>query len=252
MDTLGTIAPRPPLACAESSLRTEAFERLRFLAHRGSCGVVWGGPGSGKSAMLSKLAHRLRREGCPVVEINANGIDAADFPHVLAAGLALDLPASAQERQVWSRLTDFAQGQGMAHGKIVCLMDHLDRADASLLLSLDRAMQIFFGTSAWIFAARSNSPSTLKAFLRERTWLRVELKDLDPQEASRILARELGRHAPPLRFSPEASEFALSLAKGRMDRLRQLAELATLVADAEGTTVITQDHLAAMTEELLA
>lgn len=250
MDTLGKIVPATSQITGTRP-RTEVLERLRYLAHRDTCGVLSGGPGAGKSALLGKLAGQLRREGCSVIEINLNGVDGEELPHLLAARLGLGISLHLSQRSVWALLTEYASGRSLSRSRLVLILDHLDRADASVLAALDRAMQVFSHGCGWLVSARSNVPAMLKSFVRERAWLRVELKELTSEESAQVLARELAGGAAPVHMTPEAADFTVALARGRVDRLQQLAELASLAAQAEGIPVVGQEQLAAITEELL-
>ena len=96
------------------------------------------------------------------------------------------------------------------------------------------------------------APAGLKSFLRERAWLKVELQAVEAADAGRILARALAGGARPVRMTPEAIEATVKLARGRADRLRQLAELARIVAEVEGAEAINEEQLSALADEFLA
>jgi len=84
MDTLGTILPQPA-GLAEAEHRTEALERLRYLVHSGTSGMVSGPSGAGKSWCLNELARQLRREGISIDQINLAAVTAEELPGIIAS-----------------------------------------------------------------------------------------------------------------------------------------------------------------------
>jgi len=250
MDTLGTITPQAA-GMAEAEHRTEALERLRYLAHSGTSGLISGLPGTGKTRCLTELARQLRREGKAVAQISLAGVTGTEFPWLLSQILGSGLSSSSDPIDCWQWLHDYSAACRSSHRQLVLLVDQVEYADENVIISLRRMMDGFERNCAWIFAARNTLSPVWKAFLHEQVWLRVELQPLTGREARQVLSREMLQHGSPARFTAEGGEAAQQIAQGRIRRLQQLAELAALASSLEGVTEIDAEMVQAMAEEVV-
>jgi hypothetical protein len=249
MDTLGTITPQIT-PDAENEHRTEAMERLRYLGQSGRDGLLVGAAGTGKTRLFGQLASQLRREGIAVAQVNLTGVGGPEIAHQIACRLGLGLPLQTMEFETWARLQDYAESARATRRKMAFLVDHLDRARESVFLPISRLMDLFGDNCAWLLASRSLSGDRWQSFLSERSWLRVELRDLQPRESAQMLSKD-GLVSPcPVRFTPEGMTAAHELTGGRMRSLNQLLELATLALEAEGLEEIDAELVHALAEEV--
>lgn len=249
MDTLGTIAP-PPSAAAEPDQRTEALERLKYLAHAGACGLLTGKPGSGKSWLFAQLAAQLRREGLAVAQIDVGGLSDAELPAQVAARLGLGVSPRIDRLELWSLLEELAEASQRTGRRMALLLDHVERADERLSAPLGRLMDLFGSSCAWLLAGAPGLAVPFEQLLHRRAWLRVELGSLERTDVARILSRELLSRDASLRLTPDAIDVAAAAAEGRIGRLCRLAELAALAAEAEESGEISGDLLRTLQQEL--
>jgi type II secretory pathway predicted ATPase ExeA len=173
-----------------------------------------------------------------------------EIPYLIAGRLGAGCSSRTSSLELWSQLQDHAESAQRMRRRVAFLLDDVDRADESALPALGRLIELFGASGSWLFSARSAGSSGALRVLADRLWLRIELPPLSRQVAQQVLARELAHGTAPARLTPEAVEAAHELAAGRIRRLRQLAELASLTAEAEQRTDITADLIRALGEEL--
>ncbi|WP_437227895.1 ATP-binding protein [Planctomicrobium sp. SH661] len=250
MDTLGTITPQVARP-TESEHRTEALERLRYLAHTGASGLVSGASGTGKSWCLSELAGQLRREGISVAQVNLAGVSSTEFPWLISSRLGSGLSSCTDSVDCWLWLREYAESSRSSHRKLAFLIDHVERSEDAVIAPLSRLLDSFGNSCSWIFAAGRPLTDAWQTFFHEQIWLRVELQDLAQRESMQLLSRELRERGSHARFTPEGIQAAQEVAHGRIRRLRQLAELASLASEAEGVVQIDADMVHALAAELV-
>jgi len=247
MDTLGTISSKPANV-TETALRLEAFERLRYLGESGKSGLLTGVPGTGKTELLNQLARRLRRDGISVVQVSLSGVGGPEIPLQFATRFGLGLSFHATEIEIWARLQEYAESSQALDRPLAFLVDHLDRAKESVAMPLHRVMELF-GRAAWIVSSRIPCLDRWQNLLRDRGAIRVDLKELQPREAAQIVSRELARHSPHLRMTPDGLAALQELSGGRIRQVKQLAELATLAAEAEGEIEVDEELVRGVLKE---
>ncbi|WP_437205736.1 AAA family ATPase [Planctomicrobium sp. SH664] len=240
MDTLGTITPAMG-PVVETDQRTEALERLQYLAETRSSGVLVGESGLGKSWLLSQLARQLRLNGFACAQIDLTGLEGSELPARICAVLGSGLSPLAPAVEVWAWLQDYAQSAGQVHRRLVFLLDHLDRAAESVVIVLERLMSLFGSSSTWLFGTRPQISLAMQTLLSERTWLRIELAPLKRDEAARVLTQDFVQGRQPVRISPAGIDAAWEECHGRLRRLRQLAELACIAAQVEGAREVSDE-----------
>lgn len=249
MDTLGSIIPHITTG-AESEHRTEAIERLKYLAHTGHSGLITGPQGSGKSRCLAELATQLRREGVSVAQLNLTAVTSEEVPWQISTRLGSGLLSGTRDLECWLWLQEYAESTAMTQRRLAFLLDHVDRADDSVIRPINRMIDAFGNRCSWIFAAGSHISPAWTAFLNEHIWLRVELKDLAQREAMQLLTRDLMERGCSARFTPDGVDAAQEIAQGRVGQLRRLAELAALAIEAEGGAEIDRNLIQALCEEM--
>lgn len=249
MDTLGTIVPQSA-AGAQTEHRTEALERLRYLVHAGTCGLVTGAPGTGKTWCLRELATQLRREGISVALMNLAAVSAQEFPWLVAAKLGSGLTANSDQAACWMWLQEYAESSRGSRRRMTFLIDHIEHAEDFVVAPLRRLLDAFGESCSWIFAARDPVPLAWNSFLSEHSWLRVEMQRLAERESLQILSRNLIQRGCSARFTPQGITAAQQLAQGKIGRLQRLAELASLACEAEGVTQIDEEMVRSLATEL--
>lgn len=250
MDTLGTIDKPISWAC-DTARRTEALERLRYLALTGACGHLTGASGTGKSWLFSQLAGQLRRNGISVAQLNLTGVTGAEIPLLLASRLGLGMSSRSDPLAVWTCLHEYAQGSRQSNRRMAILVDHADRADGTAIAPLGRLLEAFSGTCAWLFATQPLQASDpLLRLLQQRAWLRIELQPLRQDESAQVLADSLAREEAALPVTDTAVESAQALTQGQFRRLRLLAELTARAVETEDISEINGDLIRSVAEEM--
>lgn len=250
MDTLGTILPLHA-GIAEAEHRTEAMERLRYLVHSGASGLICGPAGTGKSWCLQELARQLRREGVSVAQLSLAAVTAEEFPVLFASRLGSGLPVGISPAETWMWLSDYAAACRSSRRRLALLLDQMEYSQESLIAPLIRLMDAFHGSCSWIFAANDSLSSPWKAFLSEKVWLRVELQNLGRRESLQLLFRDMLQRGTKARFTDDGIEAVQEIAQGRIRRLQQLAELASIASEVDGLTKIDAPTVHALAAELV-
>jgi hypothetical protein len=164
--------------------------------------------------------------------------------------LGLGCLAGNEVVELWSRLQDHADAARRTSRRLAFFVDHFDRADESVIVPVNRLMAAFGPSCAWIFAARSIEPSHLHDFWQDHAWLRVELEGLPRKESARFLSRAMNKGETSLKISRQGADVAWKISRGRMQRLRELAELSSIAAEVEGVRQIDSEMIRAVAEEL--
>jgi len=250
MDTLGTITPQLTGA-TETEHRTEAIERLRYLAQTGNCGLVTGPAATGKSWCLGELASQLRREAISVAQLNLTAVSAQELPWLIASRLGSGLTPGSDAMECWMWLQDYAEATRTSHRKLAFLIDHIERADERVIAPLSRIMDSFNGSCSWIFAGGDSLSATWRNFLQRYVWLKVELHPLADRESRQVLSRDLLDSGSRARFTPEGMAAAQRLAQGKIRRLHQIAELAALASETDSLTEIDAELVDELAAELI-
>lgn len=251
MDTLGTITPQTT-DTTETAHRIEALERLRYLAHSGTCGLVSGVSGSGKSECLNELARRLRREGMSVAQINLTAVSAPELPWLMSSRLGAGLSIASSAIDCWMWLQEYAEASRSSRRQLAVLVDQIDRSEDAVIAPLRRMVDAFGSSCAWIFATGESLSPAWHTFLNEQVWLRVELQNLTRRESQQLLSRDLLQRGSSARFTPDGIEAVQELAQGHVRQLQHIAELAALASEADGITQFDADMVRSLTSEFLA
>lgn len=252
MDTIGTIEPGEMKIDPPSSQRGETFERLRYLSEERRCGLLVGKRGTGKTDLLRKLLYEVEQAGLPTVYLSLSGVDADEFPQLLALQLGLNERGVQSRLETWIALQEFAEGLAETETHYVFLLDQIDRAEPSIVLVLDRVLTIFANSAAVIFASRPKFPVEFKTLFKSHSWMKVSLESLQTYEVSRTIAQELSREDTKVTITPEAVDLIDDVSNGRVDRLERLTKLAILAAQAEGLETIDREVIQSIQAELPA
>ncbi|WP_437187063.1 AAA family ATPase [Planctomicrobium sp. SH668] len=250
MDTLGTITPRRQ-SSVDATYRSEAMERLRYLAQTGHCGLLSGSAGSGKSLALAELGESLRREGLTVLTVNLSGVSSSELPTLISTRLGAGLPHHTDSIELWSWLQEYAESTRRLSRRLVILVDHLDRAEESLVAPLSRLIENFGSSCSWIFAGVPEPTSAWTAFLGRHFWLRVELKPLATREVGRLLANTMAECESSPYLTQAGVDAAVEASNGSLRKMQQIADLAALTAEIEKIEKIDAELIRSLIEELV-
>lgn len=249
MDTLGSIRPEMKRVSQES-FRTEALERLRYLACHRRCGILVGRRGTGKTELLETLSSELEREGISTSRICLAGLAPEDVVFQIACDLGLGVEPGHSLRMIWTALQEYAQASQMSGNQHVFVFDQVDRADSSMALQFERLLTLFDDTFAVIFVSRPQIQPEFKRLLKNHSWMKVRIQRLSVADSTQVLAKELSAPERDLQITKEAAELAVELTKGRLDRLKRLSELAALAAEAEELKTVNAEILRSLQLEV--
>jgi len=148
-------------------------------------------------------------------------------------------------------LHDYSVASRSSRRRMAMLLDHVEHAEESLIAPLNRVMDGFDRSCAWIFAANESTSPAWKTFLGEKIWLRVELRNLAPRESLQLLSRDMLQRGTAARFTADGIEAVQEIARGRIRRLQQLAELAAIACEVDGVEQINAEMVHALAAELV-
>jgi hypothetical protein len=249
MDTIGKIRPSSKTNLSPSQ-RIEAFERLRYLASQQRCGVLIGQRGTGKSDLFSRLENELHREGFETSLINLAGLPADELPQIIAAELGLGLEPNADKLLTWSTLQDYANSVRQSNSHHVLMFDQLDRADVSTAVTFERLLSLFDGAFTCLFASRPKLGKPFRALIKNHCWMQVSLERLSSSDASQMLAQEVYSRSKELHLTQDAIAVVQDATAGRVDKLKRLAELTAIAAEADELREINKDVILSLKSEL--
>ncbi len=179
-----------------SPAHEEVLSRLAYLVeNRRPCGLLTGPAGTGKSLLWEVFLHELRERGLQQAGlVDLRGLVAEDLPAHISACWRLGPWSDDSALQTWRAIQDHVRGLSLCRTPGVLILDHLDRADASCALGLDRLMKLAeysHGHLTLLFAARSLEDCCAAGLVSELSDLRIELWPFDALETSRYVAYRL-------------------------------------------------------------
>ncbi len=249
MDTLGTIRPSSK-SNHVANQRTESLERLRYLASQKRYGILIGRRGTGKSDLFARLAGELHLEGFETCLINLAGVPAHELPQMIAAELGLGLESNEDKILTWATLQDYAHAVRQSNSHHVLMFDQLDRADESTAVTFERLLSLFDGAFACLFASRPKLGKPFRALIKNHCWMQVSLERLSSNDVSQMLAQEVYSRNQELHLTHDAHAAAQDATAGRVDKLKRLAELTAIAAEADGLHEINEDVIRSLKSEL--
>jgi len=249
MDTVGHNAPRGDVSDQAAAIektqekaahdqRSEALERMRYVALQGRCGLLTGPRGAGKTWLTQQLVDELRRQGTPAETINLTALPGEELAFSVASKLGFGIDVFDTEMSIWALLQDYAESIRDIGTRHVLVFDDIDRADDGALPRLNRVMNLFESTGACIFTATPKVRRPIRRLLKSAAELKIELGDLSAAETSQILAQRLQRLRIPVTVTDDAVQALQKLGKGQLDRVKRLAELSSLAVEVEQSHAI--------------
>ncbi|MEW4488307.1 hypothetical protein AB1L42_09515 [Thalassoglobus sp. JC818] len=249
MDTIGTIRPEEAFCSPESQLE-EAVERLKYLVSRKSAGLLVGSSAVQLQTVTQHLLRSLSEEGQTAQQIHLAGVSADEFPELIATELGVRPVRSSRKIDQWSAISNFASSSKLLPVRRCLILSGLELVDESLIPAIDRILTLIRGTVPVIFTSWQSLREPLRTVLAQHAWMKVEIGNLSPQESVQELAGELARKNVDVKLSSDAAAVAHQLTNGDLNRLRRLAELAAIAAEADELPIIDANVLRSLSEEI--
>lgn len=233
----------------------EALARLQFLAiHRRGVGVVLGGPGSGKSMLLTIFAEAMRRAGQSAALVNLEGLDADELLHRVLWGLGVNPSMRERRLRLWQLLEDRIAESRYQETEVVLLVDDADAATAEMRTALARLARLDVGPNrclSIVLAGEYPSIVNVGEELLELADLRIDLAPWDVEDTQRFVEQSIARAgADPDIFSGSAIVRIHQRAGGLPRRIGQLAQSALLAGAGAGVDRIEPELVDSACEEL--
>ena len=250
---------KPPSAedYLKTASMTRALERLRYLMDRRGIGVVFGGPGTGKSTLLRAFMASLAKTTHAVCYVTHTTCAVLDLYRQIARGFDLSPRYSRADvaRELKERIEKLSRQSRL---EPVLLIDEAHLLPAAFLEEL-RLLASFEADSkdelTLVLAGHPQLESNLRLAVNEafaqRVVLRVRLHCLDrPEVESYLLFRlELAGRTAKL-FLPDAIEAIAKASHGIPRLIDRLCEHAMLLAVRDHKKEIDADLITQATDEV--
>lgn len=214
----------------------EALARLLHTAEHGRpFGIVRGPAGTGKSQLLACVAREMRQSA----QIDLRRSSAGEFVEQLCDELGVNSTAQAAS---WKAVEDVLLGRAHAARPTLLLLDHLDAADADLLLQVERLLAVADASAGWcsvLAAGRSPSPE-VDAIARRHGELRIELEPFAEAETLLYLQQVVttsGCHP----FTGEAAAAIHETTCGLFRDIVRLSRLSLFAVSTDGADKVTAE-----------
>ena len=233
----------------------EALARLLYIVEqRRQCGVLLGGPGTGKSLLLQQLYRDLGRTQRELALVDLQGRSAYELLWDTAAALGLAPGRKDETLGLWRRLQDHLQANEYAQIPTVLIFDHLDGADPECARALLRLYHLCNNGAAsltLIFTLRAENLTQWGSVLGDMSDLRIELPELDRSQTQDYIEALL-RQAGAVRslFDKQAIDELYHQTQGVPRRINRLCDLCLLAGMADGETRINQAMVSAAVDEV--
>ena len=249
MDTIGAISPAVS-ASVNVSNRAEVLERVIYLVGRKSAALIQSPTSGDFDALYEHLRKRLIADGMQLMQIHLTGVSQDEVPRLFALELGLLLPSDSRSFETWLAVQNYAESSQLADSRACFVLTGLELVDESLVPALDRVLTLMRGVIPCLLAIRQPIPGFLKSMLRRHVWLRTELSSLTLEESAQEFASQLVKLHPELKLAEDGFTAIHAATQGDPEKLRRLAELAALAAEAEQSYEINADRITALNAEL--
>ena len=237
----------------QTDTQEEAIARLLYVAEKSRpTGVLVGAAGSGKTHVLAMVASELRRAGGSVLTLDLSGMDSEGLIDQASARIGCVSSDSDAPMVRLRMLSRWMEGQ-LAAGGLTVLADHLDQADRSALLVLDRLLSACEGGIPTLLAATETAECEMPVWVRRHGGLRIGLETMTPDQTAAYLDAGLAEAEPvglSPRFTPEAAARVHELSGGRMRSVGAIGRMAFVAGRAERFGSLTVELVEAACQEL--
>ena len=249
MDTIGAI--RPLLAGETAASRNvEALERLTYLVAKKETALLYSFCGSGLRPAVDELKRRLKAQGIHVAEVHLAGVSEGELPALFASELGLILSPKASLIEVWLALQSSAHSAHLTECRTTFILSGIELAHEAIGPGLDRILTMFDGVIPCLFAARQPVSGFMKSILSQHVWLRIDLDKLSERESIQEFTQHLLKLHSGLSLASDAMQVIHPLTQGDARKLRHLAELAALAAEADEQLEIDAATIRSLEDEL--
>ncbi len=238
----------------ESEVHEEALSRLLYLIEeRRRCGLLSGGPGTGKSLLLKIVDDQVRRSQRQSVMLNLPGLTGEEVPRRLAQALGI-FPLPSDTYEAWTAIEDHLLSMLAFEHQAVVIFDGLERAGRGGLEAVERLVQLadnVAGGLTVILATRSERLPAGAARVAEHIDLRADLVPLDATQTADYVTDILGQCGrTDLTFTPEAFRKLAELSGGIPRAIDRLADLSMLAAMGEDMPYVDESIIEQVAIEL--
>lgn len=239
-----------------STTHAEALARIEFLVGNGrSCGLLHGGPGSGKSLLLRAFAEQCRRSNRMVGQVSLLGLNEAGLLHSLSLQMGVEVaPVHSSPFLIWRKLTDALSENAVQQIPTVLLVDDAHEGDLETLSTLTRLLQCQQSMDAYltlVLAADSQRIGALGPRLLDLAELRVELEVWDEAATRNFLQAALATAGGSGDILADDAALRIhELSGGSPRKAAQLAELALLAGAASQLKQIDEFVIDSVYQEL--
>lgn len=237
LKALPFLKPLAPEDCLTTPAMTQALDRLRYLTDRRGIGVVFGGPGTGKSTLLRSFITSLAKTTYAVAYLNHTTCGTLDLYRQIAR--AFDLTPRFHRadlaRELKLRLEKLSRQNKV---QPILVLDEAHLLPTTFLDEL-RLLTSFDSDSrdelTLLLAGHPQLESNLRLAVNEafaqRIVLRLRLTPFDRTEIERYLTHRLERAGRTAKlFLPDAVEALAKASHGIPRLIDRLAEHALLLA----------------------
>ncbi|MFO1004773.1 MAG: AAA family ATPase [Planctomycetaceae bacterium] len=237
-----------------SESHEEALARMLFLTEEQErCGLLVGPAGAGKSMLMARLHHQLRRSGRKSCRIDLAGLDHTSLLHRLAVELGVNPLPNTDPHELWDQIEQIISSAARVQQPWILLFDHANRLRPGALSLLEQLLYSPHSRGiVMLFSSRPEEQTTLLKTLSEHSSLRIELSVLTPDETQSYVefALDRGMISTP-EFTRDAVQLIARISGGLPRQINRLCRALLLAAQADLRTEIDSELVLSVTEELL-
>ncbi len=234
----------------------EALARVHYLVeNQRRVGLLLGGNGCGKSALLGVMARECAGAGIAVANLNLLGLVPEELEWKVAEQLGLNPRSDQPSFHVWRALADRLVEHRYQQRTTLVLLDDADSASEEVLTHVVRLSQLDPSPAALltiILAAEVSRANQIGQRLLDLAELRIEIEPWQEAETSRYLQHCLAAAGcTEAIFDPAAIRRMHQLCHGVPRQVNQLAHLALIAAAGEQLPTVDEKTVEAVYHELV-
>jgi type II secretory pathway predicted ATPase ExeA len=238
-----------------SASQEEALARLHFLVENGHrLGLVSGGPGWGKTLLLSAFAAQVRTSGVEVISVPVADCSEQEFLWELATALGTNPPLTTARFALWRRVLDRLDQLAALDKRLVWLVDDAHRAESEVLKLVNRLVRRSGPAPlplTLVLTLQSGTQAVLGDSMADLIDLHVELEPWTAEEVTQYLQESLAREGVAgSPFAAEAAQRIHALSGGVPRKVNRMAELALLAGAGLQMEQLDGQAINAVVEEL--